>query len=908
MGHYSLSVLLSATCLLFGPFSSRAETAPAVLSGAVVARRSQTRVPGAQVILESASNRFQSMTDEAGAYRFERVPPGTNYKIRVESSGFGPVVRQNVNLAAGESRTENFELDIQEIHQSVQVSGSAEGIGSVAPVVSRTVASSDIKDLPSNGRSLVRYALLNPHVRQTQGLGSDGAAASRLSINAASFRHTSHAVDGASNYDSVFANAPQQAVPASAVQETAVLTGPYSAEYGGSTAGVVRATTRSGTDAFHGEAFGFLRPSGVQAKPPVSSLRTPNERIQVGAAAGGPFVRNQTQYFAAFEGSDQRRGSFIQSPAPLTFTGVLKEWTALARVDHRATERNQISFRLNGQHSQNNNANDRIGGFTQPSAEQSAYTQAVAAQLTDRAVYGRAVNEFRASYSAYTPSATRTTRPAVSIVRPSYSTEGGSANSWVHVRAAQISDVVGVQHGSHEIRAGLDFQRVTAKDYSFTPFGEYRFAPGPSTAGQQPLQYTQTFGQAMLRYGQSYSSAFVQDSWRALPTLTATAGLRYERQSITNDTVNLAPRLGLAWDVGGRGKTVVRGAAGIYYDQYYFYIVRRFFLQGVNSPTATYTIPFGAPGFPDFPNSLALAPGALQSGKRDLYLPAAHLLNPYSFQSSIGLRQEIGDGWSISADVLHTRTLKQMRANDINAPAPFVRSAASQRRTVAQADATRPFATYAGLPVRNVLVIENSGASSYDALDLGVARQFARVGQFQAHYVYASSSSYAMFFGEPNTGVPNDWGNTGSAERGPSDFHQRHRLVATSVLDLPRGTMLSVVASLGSGLPVNPLTGLDNNGDTFTSDRPVGMGRNSFRGPAHATVDAAGSKRVKITEHVGLEMRLEVFNLLNRNNYIKLNGIYGDGTGPGTAFLQPVAGLANVDPSRQLQTGLRLIW
>lgn len=873
--------------------------AGAGLRGEVLAKGTETRLPAVRVAVTGPAGRGETLTDGLGSYRFAALPPG-GYTITASRQGFDTLTVA-VRLSAGEPRVLNLHMEVLRAAESVTVTASPEP---AAPAVTAT----QLHALPTNSRNPARFALLDARVRHTQGLGGDGAVASRLSINAASFRHTSHSLDGASNYDSVFANAPRQGVPAAAVQEVRVSPDPYDASHGGSTAGSVAVLTRAGGEQFHGEAFAFLRPGGVQARAPLSNLDTENRRLQYGAAAGGPAIPGRTWLFGAVEASAQRRGSFIQSPAPRTFTGHQDEWLALARVDHRWNRRHSLTLRLNAQHWTNDNSNDRISGFTQPSAMQLNYGQSAGVQANWRAAGPRMLNEVRLSWTAYTPSATRTLYPSVAVVRPSYSIEGGSANTWVHARAAQISETAGWQTGRHQIHAGADLQRQAVRDFSFSPFGEYRFAAGAPTPGQQPQQYSQTFGEANLRYGQSYGAAFLHDEWRATPRLTASLGLRYERQSITDDRNNLAPRAGLAWDLTGNGRTVLRAGAGLFYDQYYFYIVRRFHLQGMAAPTAAYTIPFGTPGFPVFPEPLTTAPAGLDGARRDLYLRPGRVLNPYSLQWSLSLTRESGRGWTASLEAMHSHTLRQMRADDLNAPAPFPRTAPGQFRTAAQADATRPLTDWGSVPARNVLIIENSGASLYDSLQLGLARQFARRYQFRAQYVWASSATYSMFFGEPNTGNPNEWSNTGAAERGPSDFHQRHRLVATSTAALPWGVRLSGVATLGSGLPVNPLTGKDNNGDTFTADRPAGMGRNSFRGPAHAAVDLAAARTFRLREPLTLELRAEAFNALNRNNYLKLNNIYGDAVRPRPLFLTPVAGLLSVDPSRQLQLGLRLAW
>ncbi len=556
-----------------------------------------------------------------------------------------------------------------------------------------------------------------------------------------------------------------------------------------------------------------------------------------------------------------------------------------------------LTFRLNANRGDNDNPNDRVGGFVQPNAAQLSITQSVGSQAALNSVFGTAVNQFRISYANTIPSNTRALYPQISIVKPNFSTEGGSANSIVRTETAQVGDVYNWNSRRHSFHGGGDYIRVLARDYSFTPFGEYRFA------GPKIQQYTQTFGAAQLRYGQTIATAFLQDDIHWTPKLTANIGLRHELQSITSDRNNFAPRIGVAYDPTGKGSTVIRAGAGLFYDQYYLYITRRFYTQGLNSPTASYTLFPGDPGFPQFPNSLSDPPARAAAARRDIYLPPSRILNPYSMQFSLGIQQKLFGGWLLTLDGIHAHTMKQMRVRDANAPAPFPRTAPGQMRTAAQADATRAVSEF-----RTMAIIENSGSSLYDAADLGLSRRFARHYQVEAHYVYLSSANYSMFFGEPDTGIPNDWGNTGSAERGPSDFYQRHRFVGHGVLFLPYDVQFAGVATFGSGLPVNPLTGADNNGDGIQSDRPAGFGRNSFRGSSQANVDLSLSKRVRITERVALECRGEVFNVGNRLNAIKVNAIYGNGAYPLSTFLRPIAGLANSDPARQFQFAMRLIW
>src|SRR5207244_13547111 len=114
-------------------------------------------------------------------------------------------------------------------------------------------------------------------------------------------------------------------------------------------------------------------------------------------------------------------------------------------------------------------------------------------------------------------------------------------------------------------------------------------------------------------------------------------------------------------------------------------------------------------------------------------------LNPRSLQFSAGIEKDLGDRYVVSVNGIHSNTRRQYRANDLNHPAPFIRTAAGQRRSGAAADATRPMTTYQGVPVRVLSILDNGGHTTYSAVDVGIRRKYAAGLRVEAHYVLAKS-------------------------------------------------------------------------------------------------------------------------------------------------------------------------
>lgn len=907
-----LHILLMLTAaLLLCAFSTNAQTAVTGGLRGIVTDSAGAVIPGAQVTARNhlLSVQQEATTDETGRFALLGLTPATDYEMTVSASGFRVFTRGDVAVVSSETNAVDAQLEIATVAETVEVTSDVAQL-SQSSEISQIINEKQLNELPLYNRNLNRAALLDPHVRNTQGLGGDGGVTSRLSINGRIYRETHYKLDGNVNFDAYTNNEPLQSISLSAVQEYKVLTNQYAAEHGGTTAGFLIATTKSGTDDFHGEAFFFGRPSGIQARPPLADRRIPNQRLQYGGAVGGPVVRGKTFFFANYEGARQDRGSFVTLPAPGFYLGNLREHLGLIKFDHRFTDNHTASVRLNAHRNTNNNVNDRITFNAQslqqalPSTAAFSATQSVGIQVNDTFVVGNFVNELRVSYTNAIPSSSRPVTPGIVIVRSGISTEGNNVFSNFRLRNTQLADQMSLQIGRHSLKFGGDYIRQHVRDVGYQEFGTYTY----SSTGAL-VNFQQQLGVQDLRYGQTRVAGFVQDDWRVNQQLTLNLGLRYDYQSIIDDYNNFGPRLGFAYDVGGNGDTVFRGGAGLYYDQPFFHGFTQRYLQNAPSPIRGNVTLNAAAAAALFPNSLDPSSPFPTNVRRSLFLRGEDLRNPYSGQFTLGVQRKLFGNFVANADYTHNFSRGTLSAFNLNAPSPFARTAPGQMRSQTAADATRPFDTFGGVLVRDVLVSANAGKQTYNALALGITRRFGTRYSFASNYVLSSAIDSVT---DDHLGAnPNEWSDVISAEHAPSDFNQRHRFIAYGTVALPFDSQFAMITTIASGVRINPITGVDNNGDTRAVDRPAGFERNSFQGAGQTRFDASLQKYFALgdsNETTRLELRADVFNLFNNSNFYRFVNVYGNGTTPDARFGQPVGGISNIDPGRQLQFAARLVF
>jgi Carboxypeptidase regulatory-like domain/TonB-dependent Receptor Plug Domain len=344
-----LGILLISVCVGFLCAPLYAQVAGASLSG-TVSDPSGAPVVGVRVSLENLATGVsrETKTDTSGVYTAPNLLPGS-YEVTLSATGFKTQVRKGITLTVGEQLALNFSLQVGSISETINVAAETPLVETSSSDISAVVNSTTVRELPLNGRSWTDLATLQPGVSHIDSAFNAAAGADRgergfgtqLSISGGKPVQNNYRLDGVSVVD--YANgAPGSVLGASlgveAIQEFSVITTNYSADYGRTSGGVVNAITRSGTNAFHGSAYEFLRNSALDARNYFdydangNPIKSPFKRNQFGASAGGPIIKDRTFIFGDYEGVRQSKGVALAATVPsnVARAGTLYQITATA--------------------------------------------------------------------------------------------------------------------------------------------------------------------------------------------------------------------------------------------------------------------------------------------------------------------------------------------------------------------------------------------------------------------------------------------------------------------------------------------------------------------------------------------------------------------------------------------------
>ncbi|HJT70337.1 MAG TPA: TonB-dependent receptor [Terriglobales bacterium] len=718
------------------------------------------------------------------------------------------------------------------------------------------------------------------------------------------------------------------------------------------------------------------RLSGFTAQNATSGNQlTSDELYQPAFTFGGPISRdNQTHVFVAGEYTWENKVSPITNVlAPGGFEGKYRDWMALARLDHQINEANSIFLRLSADHFVDTNPNGTVGGNNLPSVDRLFKRNTYTAELGETAILSPVwVNNARAEFQLGSPITQFTpviygTQFSVPIAGAATFTTGTSQSALLLNHQFEINDVVSTTHGRNNLRFGAQIVHAhtggNSKEFGGPIYlGQFIYntctqsvevceSPAFLNDINNVKSYTQSYGNANYTVDDTLWALFVQDDVRVRSNMNVNLGLRYERQTFTDSARDFAPRIGFTWSPLGDRATILRSGFGIYYSQIVDNSEANYALVG---PTGVfnYTATPGQIGFPAsvadaplaaFPSgalvplrSLYLRPG--RSSYYDQFLPTSalrgyqnELLSPYTEQWTLGIERALAAKWVLSLDYVGSHTIKINRPLDVDPPARFVRTSAGETRIPQAANCTRPLwigfyaqnglacdstkaqGTSTSVPIPAYSVIQsdvNDGAAYYNALNVNLTHEFNRRLQMLVSYTW----SHALDTVDPDVPGqnPNDPNVTGRQELGPAIFDQRHRFVLSGTFVAPFKIDLGGVATLGSALPYNIVTGTTNSGDIgATTDRPVVNGavisRNAGRGRPIYDISPFIERRFPLaSDRLSANLRVEAFNVFNHPNFVGYVSTWGNGITPPANLGSPLTGITNQLPARSFQFSVRL--
>jgi hypothetical protein len=314
------SWLLMAFVLLLSSVAVLAQTTIGTASiQGTVTDPSGAVVNGAKVsITNKATQQVVNISsNSSGSFASGALIPG-DYSVRAEAQGFKsvetPVVAQ-----VGVTSTVNFKLTVGQTSETVEVTGAAIAVNTEQATVQGVLNQQQIEDLPVNGRNFLDLAQLEPGVQIQEGSTFDPTKNGYSSISfGGRFGRTARIeVDGVDVSDETVGTTTQN-IPASSIQEFQLGESSLDISTELTSSGSVNVVTRSGTNSYHGELFGYYRNStvGVAALPGGSS--SPWEREQFGGNFGGAIIKDKLFFFMDVERSRQDLNNPIPLPAPFS--------------------------------------------------------------------------------------------------------------------------------------------------------------------------------------------------------------------------------------------------------------------------------------------------------------------------------------------------------------------------------------------------------------------------------------------------------------------------------------------------------------------------------------------------------------------------------------------------------------
>jgi len=495
-----------------------------------------------------------------------------------------------------------------------------------------------------------------------------------------------------------------------------------------------------------------------------------------------------------------------------------------------------------------------------------------------------------------------------------------------------ISDDFTVSAGAHTVKAGGAFLRFRSNEESAHNIGAWTFEQDQFFDGtsasirnlRNPIQFTASFPPLPRHLRADWIQTYVQDEWRVRPNLTLDIGLRYEnlhrafnnhitfdgrerlRELINPDSRadnnNWGPRLGLAWDVRGDGRTVTRLATGKYYGNVFANTLR----NEVNALLQS-QVNIRNPPYPDPYGGLSPQAFVTVSATPNVSITDDAIEQPESTSVNVGFSHELRPNLAIHLDGIYTKGANGSHIANINTPDPV--------------SGRRPLPTWG-----NINEYRTGGESEYRALYVRLDKRYSNRYQYLVSYTLARET---------------DWGAGGTTlvdfyrpeyDDGFGAQDRRHTVVASGAMQLPWDVTLGGVWNYRSSRPFSARAGSDLNRDGANTDYVPGTIRNVFnrgddaqylaivntwrvqngRAPiaeSQLMTDEFQRFDVRLSKHVNvgggrrLEVIAQVFNLFGTDNF-------GIGATPWqmNALSNAFGTISSVHPRQQGELAVRFVW
>ncbi|MBX7224257.1 MAG: TonB-dependent receptor [Blastocatellia bacterium] len=704
-------------------------------------------------------------------------------------------------------------------------------------------------------------------------------------------------------------------------------------ELHGSLFGYFRADALNARNAFEVKADEDAVKNG-QPKPGKQSF----SRQNYGGSVGGPFKKDKVFFFAAFEATRERTNNIVDRnllsdlrlvPGANPVSSIstpFNDRQLTTKIDWLVSSKQNLSFRYADQ--RNESPNDQVPSpaNTDLSGGNSSANRFLNFIINHSYTFSPSVvNAFNVGYSDFR-NRILSVSSQPNIAFPNGATLGANVNvpQTTDQTKFQVKDTLSWIKGRHNFKMG--FEEIYeprfggsfffgANGHTLTFFDnasviatdKKKYPQGFATPGAvQELTFSTgngEFGQKVHQFG-----AFFQDDFKYSSRLTLNLGIRWDVQpgfyiDQSNNRTILAlkkinhplasknpetplnqfqPRVGFAYDLTGKGKQVIRGGYGIFWDQVFQNLT--LFSTQQSGPTIYATTldfistdaPYVTGGSQDpFLKRFRFGVDPLPTSAATTDLPVGstgriidpNFRAPYNQEATFGYSAELSQDWALSIDYVHQLAVHEHQRVDWNPRINGVR--------VLAGDFVK-----AGLPANRIgqLRVESPiNRSRFDSLTIEVKKRLSNHYQFNSHYTLSRSVSY----GGRSAASYNPGGPTvnafedifGKNEFGRTNNDARHRFVFSGILELPFGLLVSPILQAEAGRPYTLYAGRDINGDgNLRNDRAVINGAevpvSTATGKAYFQVDLRVTKNVKFRRE-GLNLALfgEFFNVFNRKNF-----------------------------------------